>query len=178
MPESSRVELAADFHLYHCWIPTGIILTDAPQGGRLPVSMRSNRNGSVPVPTRHGASEKWAGTVKTDTRRKYRKVVESFNHFLSEIVTIGDICDNYADVLCSNFTALRRSGSGWQEGNLASAGLKNFLPGSRLPKDAKFLKAWAARAPPKPWPCIPEAAVILLISASLRRGWIHVAGGI
>lgn len=39
-----------------------------------------------------------------------------------------------------------------------------------------MLKKWSARAPSKPWPCIPQEALILLVQKSLHRGWINVAG--
>lgn len=60
--------------------------------------------------------------------------------------------------------------------NLATAGLKYFSPEIRLPKASKAMKAWAARAPSKPCPFIPESAVIFQVSTALRRGRVNVAG--
>lgn len=130
----------------------------------------------TPVPTRHGAAAQWAGTVKGATRRKYASAVEAFNTFLSEKITGGRLYSTYDDALCDHLRALQRAGKGRQAGNLISAGLKHFRPGSRFPIASKVLKSWAARAPSKPWPCIPEAALILLVQEALLRGWINVAG--
>lgn len=89
--------------------------------------MKGERNGSASVPTRHGASDKWACSVKPATRKRNEKAVDISNHFLSEKFTIGDIFNNYDDALCAHLTALRRSGNGRRLGKLASAGLEYFL---------------------------------------------------
>lgn len=60
--------------------------------------------------------------------------------------------------------------------NLISAGLKHFPPDSHFPNSTKVLKAWAARAPSKPWPFIPKAALILLVQEYLRHKCINFFG--
>lgn len=110
------------------------------------------------------------------TREKYAMAMEDFNTFLAQSAAAGNIFANYDDALSDHIASLRRERKGRQDGNLASAGLKFFRPGSRLPKSSRSLRAWEADEPANPWPCLPEAAVVVLILRALQRGWINIAG--
>lgn len=54
-------------------------------------------------------------------------------------------------------------------------GVKHLLPDARLPKAARTMKSWKEEAPSEPWPCLLEAAVIILIDTDMKRAWLNVA---
>lgn len=131
--------------------------------------MRSRLSCLALTLTQQGDDAQWAGTLKPAKRKKYREAVQNFHRYISTNVVIGEVYENYDDAMCAYLTSLGPSGKERQKENLTSAGLKHFLPGRRLPKVSKALKALATYASSKPWPLIPEAVVILLIATSLRR---------